>query len=515
MSQTLLRSAAIIMIITLVGRAIGFLRDTLLAHQFGNSFVTDAFGVAYSIPYTIFLFVPGALNAIFLPTIKQQITLNQKEEATSLFKKMFSFTTLLYFGISILGFVYSENIVRLLAPSYTGEELRMTTQMLQIMWPSALFIGLIGMFQSTLNAHQQYFYPTLSTVVNSLIIIASYPLLVPYLGIYGVAIGTTLGFLFAALTMLPSIFKSGYSLKPDFHWNTLEMRKIGERFFPIMLGSVVTQMTVFIELYLAVDLGEGKLSSLKRAFTVYQLPMAIFVGAFILPIFPYLVEHFTNKNFDKMKASMTEGMRYLFLLLFPTILALVLIPNEIISFLYQWGGNGQFDALDVEWTGIALIFYSVGLFFLAQKDLLTRAFYAMENTRIPVIVAVISIVVYTLVSKLLIPYMDHGGIALGSSIGALFHTLLLSILLRKRIGSFVLKDFWKTAIKTVLASAIMGIILLVGKSVLPFETLTWAKVSTLALIIIGATSFLISMILFKEPLVLHLLQNVSKRILKR
>ena len=286
---------------------------------------------------------------------------------------MFTLTLLLYLGISILGFVYSENLVHLLAPTYAGEELVITTQMLQIMWPSALFIGLIGMFQSTLNAHQQYFFPTLSTVVNSLVIIASYPLLVPYLGIHGVAIGTTLGFLFAALTMLPSIMKSGYSLKPDFNWNTIEMRKIGERFFPIMLGSVVTQMTVFIELYLAVGLGEGKLSSLKRAFTVYQLPMAIFVGAFILPIFPYLVEHFTKKDFGKMKESITEGMRYLFLLLFPTIAALVMIPNEIISFLYQWGGNGKFDAQDVESTGIALIFFSLGLFFLAQKDLLTRA----------------------------------------------------------------------------------------------------------------------------------------------
>lgn len=515
MAKTILRSAMIIMVITLIGRVIGFIRDTLLAHQFGNTFETDAFGVAYSIPYTIFLFVPGALNAIFLPTLKQQITLKEQEKARALFQKMFTVTFLLYFAISVLGFIYSKNIVQLLAPAYRGDELETATRLMQIMWPSAVFIGLIGMFQSALNAHQQFFFPSLSAVVNSLVVIAAYPLLVPHWGIHGVAVGTTLGFAFAALTMLPSVAKSGYALKPDFHWNTIEMRKIGERFFPIMLGSIVTQMTVFIELYLAVGLGEGKLSSLKRAFTIYQLPIAIFVGAFILPIFPYLVEHFTNKKWDQMKESITEGMRYLFILLVPTIFAFAFIPNEIVSLLYQWGGNSKFNEQDVQWTGVALAFYGLGLFFVALKDLLTRAFYAMENTRIPVIAAILSIGAFTGSSVLLTPYLDHGGIALGTAIGALFHTLFLGILLKNRIGNFILPAFWQTTGKTLLGCALMSGMLLVAKTFLPSDSLMTAKISTICLIGIGAFSFLIAMIAMREPLVLNLMNQAASRFGKK
>lgn len=511
MSRAFVGAAVIIMVMTLLSRVVGFVRDMFLAHQFGVGLLADAYRYAFIIPNTLFLFIPGALNAVFLPILKGLLTDNKNILAQKLYHKMFTFLTLLYLLIAVLGILFSEEIVKVLSPSYDGEQLQLTTHLMQIMWPSAVFIAFIGLFQATLNAHQQFFVPTLSAVVNSIVIIAAYPLLVPHYGIYGVAIGTTCGFIAASITMLPSLFKTKYSFRLDLQWKTAEMRKIGERFIPIMLGSLVTQMTVFIEGFLASGLGDGKFSSLKYAFTVYQLPMAIFVGAFTLPILPYLVEYFNQGRINRMKSSITDAMQYLFILMIPTITAMVIIPEQLISLVFQWGADSEFDSEGVRLTSIALIFYSIGLFFLAARDLLTRAFYAIGNTVAPVIIAVVSIGMFVLASYLLIPYLDHGGIALGTSIGALCNMILLALVLRRKLGVFIFRPFWMTALKTTMASVIMGAALFAASGWTVGSNQWEQKGFIFVMIIVAVIIYTLFMLLFKEQKVIGLVKGLKQK----
>ena len=311
--------------------------------------------------------------------------------------------------------------------------------------------------------------------------------------------------------MIPSIMKRDYSFRPNFQWKDGEMKSIGERFLPIMFGSIVTQMTVFIERFLASGLGDGKISALKYAFTIYQLPMAIFVAAFTLPIFPYLVEYFKKGEIEKTKSAITEGMQYLFILMTPTIVAIVVLAPDFVSAVYQWGGTSQFDDSGVWLTSQALIFYSLGLFFLAARDLLTRAFYAMENTMIPVICAVISILVFVVSSILLIPYLDHAGIALGTSVGSFCNMLLLAILLRKKIGAFIQHTFWHTLWKTIVASIVMALVLYFSIQLAPWDELFIHKIVVGSLIVLGAALFGCIMLVFKERKVLEIIQKLKRR----
>lgn len=511
MAETIIRSAVIIMIMTLISRVIGFVRDMFMAHEFGVGFLADAYSLAFTIPNTLFLFIPGALNAVFIPSLKGLLTENNHKDAQQLFRKMITFVTIIYFMIAIFGIIYSKDIVQVLAPTYDAVQLQTTTQLMQIMWPSAVFISLIGLFQATLNAHQYFFVPMVSTIVNSIVVIAAYPIFVPHYGIYGVAIGTTMGFAFAAFTMIPSVLKKDYSFQPDFRWTNGEMKKIGERFLPIMFGSLITQMTVFIERYLASGLGDGKISSLKYAFTIYQLPMAIFVAAFTLPIFPYLVEYYKKGQMTNLKNSITEGLQYLFILMTPTIFAIVILSPELISFVYQWGGTSAFGENSVLLTSQALIFYSLGLFFLAARDLLTRAFYAMENTKTPVIAAVLSIAVFVASSMILIPFLGHSGIALGTSIGALANMLILAVLLRRNIGAVIGNPFWQTLWKTCLAASIMGGFLFISLSLASLDQLWVHKVFITSLIILGALIFGGIMLALKERKVIDILKKVKRR----
>lgn len=537
MSRTIVKVAAMLMIMTLLSRVIGFVRELFLAHQFGVGELADAFKLAFNIPNTLFLFIPGALNAVFLPVLKKLLSNSETKLAQKLYHQMFTFLTIIYLLIAVIGMILSKQIVGILAPSYSGEQLLIATQMMQIMWPSAVFISFIGLFQATLNAHEQFYIPALSGVVNSLIVIAAYPLLVPRYGIHGVAIGTTFGFLGASMTMLPSLLKAKYSFKLDLNWNTPDMRKIGERFIPIMLGSLITQMTVFIETFFATGLDEGKLSSLRYAFTVYQLPMAIFVGAFTLPILPYLVEYFNKGQFNRMRNSLTEAMQYLFILMVPTITLMIIIPEEIIAFVFQWGAGSAFDQEGVRLTSIALTYYSIGLFFLAGRDLLTRAFYAIGNTIVPVVISVVSIGLYVVATYLLIPYMDHGGIALGTSITALCNMMLLAFILHRRIKGFMFPKFWSTAAKTIAASVLMGAVVFVASNWSMGRANVGAGIGAnaeagfdagagvgasqwlekgyiIVLLLVAVITYTLLMLLFKEQKVIDLLKTARKKLLR-
>ncbi|WCK53719.1 murein biosynthesis integral membrane protein MurJ [Aneurinibacillus sp. Ricciae_BoGa-3] len=515
MVQSVVRSAAVIMIVTLVGRVIGLVRESLLANQFGLSFQADAYTFAFlTVPNTIFLFVPGALNAIFVPSIKGMLVNNKEAEAQHLFRKMLTFTFLVYLVITILGILFSREIIQIVSGGgYTGVKLEVTTRIMQLMWPSAAFIALIGVFQSTLNAHHQFFIPTLSTVVNSIVVCLAYPLLVPQYGIYGVAIGTTLGFAFAALTMLPSIRKQKYSLKPDLRLNDADMKKIGERFVPIMFGSLITQLYPFIYPVLASGLSDGSLAILRYANNIYQLPMAIFVGTFTLPIFPYLVEYYTNREMGKMKHSLTQGMQYLLILTIPTTVAMVVMGNSLASLLYHFK-DSKFTVQDAHITGVVIGYLSLGLFFLAARDLLTRAFYAMENTKITVIAAVAGMVVNIVASVALRPLMGVYGLALGTTIGSFANAVWLAYILRKEIGSFLLAAFWKTAIKTLVGSAVMGGFLYFAGS-LSIDSLQLAKLYIVLQIAVGAAVFFASMAVMREPLALAIIERVAGKIIKR
>jgi putative peptidoglycan lipid II flippase len=243
--------------------------------------------------------------------------------------------------------------------------------------------------------------------------------------------------------------------------------------------------------------------------------MAIFVAAFTLPIYPYLVEYFTKGEMDKMKQSITEGMQYLFILMVPVIVAMTVMSDELVSLLYYKGPHGKFQAKDISLTAAALMFMSVGLFFLAARDLLTRAFYAMENTKITVIAAVVGIITNIVSSLAFIPYLSHGGVALGTSVGSLINMVLLAFFLRRRIGPFMQRAFWLTAIKTVIAAAGMGAVLYGATTWISFQGVWTQKIYILFLIAIGAGLFFVLLIGMREPLAVRMIERFAGKLLRK
>jgi putative peptidoglycan lipid II flippase len=332
-------------------------------------------------------------------------------------------------------------------------------------------------------------------------------MLVPVYGPTGLAIATTLGYLAGMLTMLPTLRQFGYRHRISFAVRGDEaLSGMGERVVPIMIGAVVAQATTFLERGFAESTGTGAISALANANQIVQIPMAIFVGAFTLPLFPLLSSHVKRGELEEMKGILQKGLAYLFILLVPVTAGLALYAEPVIRLAFA---RGAFDDYSVAITAWALPFYALGLFALASRDLLTRAFYALENTRTPVVIGVVGIVVYVLANWLLIPGLGHGGIALANAVSAYSQAILLFVLLWRAVGLPVRRSFLGTVVKTLLACAIMGAgILLLDPwlSLLPL----WAYM--LVGIGMGAALYGVSLALLREPLVAELVQKFRRKV---
>ena len=182
MSGSILKYAFIIVAVTLIGRVLGFIRNIFMSDQFGLGVESAAYFAAFTIPLALSLVIPGAINSIVIPTMKGLFIKNKEQDAILLYHKMFTVISLFFIFLSILAVIFADSIITILVPDFTGYTHELTVELFKVMIPSSLFIGLMGLFSSMLNVHNEFFVSSFGSVINSLIIIASFFIFVPYMG---------------------------------------------------------------------------------------------------------------------------------------------------------------------------------------------------------------------------------------------------------------------------------------------------------------------------------------------
>lgn len=206
--MNIIKTASLIIVLTLAGRLLGFFRSVYVSGLYGTGTVADAFNAALIVPSALFLVVPGAINAVLIPTMRGMLEKAVDSRAVNMYQKLLTIVIGSFLLIALLGVIFSYELAELFVSQ--GEDPALTAQMLAWMWPSAIFIGLVGLWSSVCNAHQHFFTPTLGSVANGAIVIVAMYLLVPYWGPVGLAIATTIGYLAACITMIPTMQRFGY-----------------------------------------------------------------------------------------------------------------------------------------------------------------------------------------------------------------------------------------------------------------------------------------------------------------
>ena len=466
---SLFKSASTVSLLTLVSRITGFARETLIAALFGASALTDAFNVAFRIP-NLFrrLFAEGAFSQAFVPVLAATRA-EKGDDATRLLVDKVA--TLLAWAVlltSILGVLAAPGLVWLMASGLrqTPQGLQTAVNLTGIMFPYIAFMSMVALSAGVLNTWRRFAVPAATPVVLNVCMIASAWLGAPWLAsrgiepIYSLAIGVMLGGVLQLAIQIPALRQLGLlphiSVSPTKIRDALQdagTRKMLAMMGPALLGVGVAQLSLVINTQIASHLTPGSVSWISYADRLMEFPIALLGVALGVVLMPQLAAAKAASDSLRYSAMLDWGLRLVWVLALPCGVALLVFAGPLVSVLYHYGA---FTAHDVQQTSLALTGYGVGLLGLVAIKVLAPGFYANQDTRTPVRIAVMVLVFTQVMNLLLVPYLAHAALTLSIALGALVNALSLLIGLRRQGQYQPLPGWGRLLLQVLLATGVLG-----------------------------------------------------------
>jgi putative peptidoglycan lipid II flippase len=525
------RAAGVVGFFTLLSRIAGLVRDVVVGYLFGAQGVADAFFVAFRIPNLLRrLTAEGALTVAFVPVFTNYLAKEGKPAAAKVAQVVFTFVALVLAGITLLGIVFAEPIARLFAPGFLedAEKFSLTVYLTRLMFPYILFVSLVALAMGVLNAVRHFMAPALSPVLFNVCIVACASLFAPILRepVLSLAYGVLLGGLAQLILQLPYLFRYGFVPAPNFHFGHPALRRLIFLMGPAVFGAAVHQVNVLISTMLASLLPPGSVSFLYYADRLLEFPVGVFaiaLGTAALPSFSLLV---ANGDKAGLRTTLTHSLRLVNFISLPASLGLVAVAVPVFAILFQ---RGAFDAVTTVSTGQALLCYALGLWGISGVKLLAPVFYAMEDMKTPVVIALLSFLLNLLFSVILMGPVSvdassssrlavivgevserfgavslrHAGLALATSISSTFNFLALLFILNRKITRLPLGEIFASFMRNLLNALLMSLPLLwIVQSVDwvgPERNLYWLSGVFAGLLILGVILYLVLSRLLRSP----------------
>ena len=476
---------------TLASRVTGFIRDTLLAVLFGAGFAMDAFVVAFRIPNLLRrLFAEGAFSQAFVPVLGEYRGRKGDEATRELAGKVLAVLAAVLFIATLIGVVAAPLIVYLSAYGFTkdAEKFALTVTMLRICFPYILFVSLVSFSAGLLNTYGAFKAPAFTPVLLNVSFIAFALLVAPHLDkpIVALAWAVFFGGLAQLAFQVPFLKRIGMLPTPRWAPHDEGVMRILKLMAPAALGVSVAQVSLLINTQIASNLGDGAVSWLYFADRLMEFPSALLGVALGTVLLPSLVRHHASNDTAAYSRLLDWGLRIALLLALPAAVALAILAVPLVATLF-W--HGEFLQHDVMMTRNALVGYAVGLAGIILVKVLAPGFYARQNIRTPVKVAIATLVVTQLLNAAFVPYFRHAGLALSISVGACFNAGWLWFLMR-RAGLYRPEPGWAAfLVKLAVALYLMGGALWysMGSEASWFAIAAAGRTLKLALVIVAGT----------------------------
>jgi putative peptidoglycan lipid II flippase len=459
------RSAGAVSVAVLGSRLLGLVREQVFAAVFGVGMHSDAFIAAFRIPNLLRdLFAEGALSAAFVSTFSQYIVTRGERAAWRLANLVFNGLVLTLTAVTLLGIAFAPEIVRLLARGFEAipGKMALTVEMTRLMFPFIILVAMAAVAMGILNSKDRFGIPaSASTFFNVGSILGGLAFaraLDPSFGpraIVGWAMGTLIGGALQFAIQVPSLYRVGFRYEPVVSFRDPGVRQILRLMGPAIIGAAAVQINVFVNTNFASYLGDGPVSWLNYAFRLMQFPIGVFGVALGMATLPAVSRAAARNDVVEFRRTLTASLGLVFFLCIPSACGLAVLGEPIIRLIYE---RGRFTSFDTEQTAAALAFYAIGLAGYAAIKVLAPAFYALHDARTPMRISLISIATnytfnYVLVREL---GFGHRGLALSTSLVALFNFLALFGLMRRKIGHLEGRRLLTSLGKITLASGVMA-----------------------------------------------------------
>ncbi len=490
-TESVVRSAGVTSIAVLMSRITGLLRESMMARLFGAGLIYDAFQLGFRIPnLTRDLFAEGALSSAFVPIFTEYLTNRGQKEAARLANLVATALLMVVGSLCLLGIIFAPALVSLLAPGYSAVpgKFELAVRMTRIMFPFLLLVALAAQVMGVLNASNRFGVPALASTFFNIGSIGFGVLLGIVLGpilhlsrIEGMAIGVVLGGALQLFWQLPTLYSLGYHVRFAVNWSDPGLIRIFRLMIPAILGGAATQINVMVNTNLASTVSDplrgldGPVSWLSYAFRFMQLPLGLFGVAMASATLPSISRSAAAGRMDEFRKTLSQSLGVVFLLTLPSSVGLVVLGRSIIGAIYQ---GGKFQIYDTQQTALALSYYAIGLTGYAALKVVVPAFYALGDSRLPMLTSIASIVINVGVAVALtrVAHLGIAGLALSTSAVALFGFLVLFEMLRRRIGGVHGRTLGTQFFKIAMASLGMAVVIALSSRLVE----NWMGVTRLA-----------------------------------
>lgn len=459
------RSTAIMSISTAASRITGFVRTWAMAVALGVTALSASYNVANNIPNMIFeLAAGGVLSSVFIPLFIERMQRDGEDEAWKFASYVFNITVLVLGVIAVIGTIWAEPFVRTQTFRISAEKAELAVYLFRFFAVQVVFYGAGLVTTGILNSYRKFFWPAVAPIFNNLVVIVTLlgfylPLKDsnPQLAVTGLAVGTTLGVVTMSLVQIPSLIRLGIRYTPRIDWKHPALKTIARKMGPLLVYTVTNIVTVSFRNAYAFQASDNGPAVLAYAWMFYQLPYGIFAVALATAVFPELSALAEKRDWASFRSMFAGGFRSTAVLVIPMAILLVVLAEKIIR-LYR---AGNFTAADVPVVADVLVWWAAGLFFFASYMFVLKTFYALQDTRTPMLTnigaTVLQIGLYAALTGGVAGWSGLGlkGLPIADGVFFVVHLAILALLLRRRIGGFDFKGIAWTVVR-VLAASLVG-----------------------------------------------------------
>jgi len=464
-------AAGLVAVSSLASRLLGILRDRILAGEFGAGSTLDIYYAAFRIPDLVFnLVVLGALSAGFIPIFTSLMRPSDQENgaAWNLANNVLNY---LFIGIgllSVMGIIFAPALMRLIAPGFNPEEQTMVVSLTRIMFLSPLFLGISGILGGILQSFRRFLIYSLAPIFYNLGIIIGALYFTQWWGIRGLAWGVILGAVLHMVIQIPAAYQLGFRYRWQLRRHDEATGRIARLMVPRTLSLAVSQINLVVITAIASGLSSGSLAIFNFANNLQSFPIGIFGVSFAIAAFPALsAAAFDN---DSLQDNFSRTLRQIFFFIVPATVFIIALRAQIIRVVL---GTGNFDWEDTVLTMNTLGFFALSLFAQAAIPLLTRMFYARQDSKTPFYLGLVTVVANIVLALLLAPRLGVSGLALAFSVASILNFILLWLWLGARLGSLDIGNILTSVLKFTAGAIMAGATVQIVKlAVWPFIDMT-------------------------------------------
>ena len=494
---------------TMLSKVLGLLRDALIAANFGTGMEADAFVTATKLPTTLFdMVIGGVISASFIPVFTGVMTKENKESAMKFANKFITLIVMITLVISSFGIIFAKPLTEFIAPNYTADKFELTLLLTRIMFPMIIFTGLAFSFVGILQSMGEFNIPTIISLVSNVAIILYFIFFGDKYGVVGLAVTMVIAWSLQAMIQVPSLVKFKYKFRLDFSLKDDNIKKVLVLAGPMLVSTWVQPLSTLITSRLASGI-DGAYASLEYANRLYIIVTGVFSFEVTNLIFPKLSK--ANVSDDKQGARelISVSVKAITLVILPIMAGFIILATPVTSIIYE---HGKLNSDGVEVVAGALRFYSIGMIGLAINEILTKTFFSMQDSKTPMITAIISMLFTIVAAYMLFGMMRTNGLALAVALGSIVNACLNLVILLRRDNTILGKNDLKDVAKAATSAIVMSfVVFFVYRMLFVLErTIINQIIICVCCASVGAIVYTILLLVTKHTLIYKLLGKEAK-----